>query len=171
MLTIVKQHGGFITVYSELTKGTSFTVYLPALADSIALPSGDNIDTFDGNGELILVVDDEAPIREIIKMSLEAHNYRVITACDGIDAFSVYAEHKLTVSLIILDLMMPSIDTATIIMTLKRMNPQVQIIAMSGLAPNQSIAAANPTNIQAFLAKPFTAHELLKVLHEVINRR
>jgi PAS domain S-box-containing protein len=170
VLTIVKQHGGFVTVYSELTKGTNFTVYLPTLADSNAPQSVDNIAAFDGNSELILVVDDEASIREIMKMSLEAHNYRVITACDGIDAFSVYAEHKQAVSLIILDLMMPTIDTATIIMTLKRMNPQVQIIAMSGLAPNQSIAS-DPTNIQAFLAKPFTAHELLQTLHEVINRQ
>jgi PAS domain S-box-containing protein len=170
VLTIVKQHGGFVTVYSELTKGTNFTVYLPALADSTAPESVDSVDALNGNGELILVVDDEAPIREIMKMSLEAHNYKVITACDGIDAFSVYAEHKPAVSLIILDLMMPTIDTATTIMTLKRMNPKVQMIAMSGLVPNQSITS-DPTNIQAFLAKPFTAHELLQTIYEVIHRQ
>ncbi len=167
VFTIVKQHGGFVTVYSELNKGTNFTVYLPALADSTALPPTESLDDFDGNGELILVVDDEASIREIMKMALEAHNYRVITACDGIDAFSVYAEHKAEVGLIILDLIMPTIDTTTIIMTLKRMNPQVQIIAMSGLAPNQSIAAYDPTTIQGFLAKPFTTHELLHTLYLV----
>jgi PAS domain S-box-containing protein len=171
VLTIVKQHGGFVTVYSELNKGTNFTVYLPALADSIAPQSAENLDDLDGNRELILVVDDEAAIREIMKVSLEAHNYRVITACDGIDAFSVYAEHKQAVRLIILDLMMPTIDTATIIMTLKRMNPQVQIIAMSGLAPNQAIAASDPTTIQGFLAKPFTTHELLNSLYQVIHQR
>jgi two-component system, cell cycle sensor histidine kinase and response regulator CckA len=171
VLTIVKQHGGFVTVYSELNKGTNFTVYLPALADSIAPQSAENLDDLDGNRELILVVDDEAAIREIMKVSLETHNYRVITACDGIDAFSVYAEHKQAVRLIILDLMMPSLDTSTIILTLKKMNPQVQIIAMSGLAPNQAIAASDPTTIQAFLAKPFTTHELLQRLHQVIHRQ
>ncbi len=171
VFTIVKQHGGFVTVYSELNQGTNFTVYLPALADSAIVQPTESLDDFDGNGELILVVDDEAAIREIMKVSLEAHNYRVITACDGIDAFSVYAEHKAEVCLIILDLMMPTIDTTTIIMTLKRMNPQVQIIAMSGLAPNPAVIAADSTTIQAFLAKPFTANELLQTLHQVIHRR
>jgi two-component system, cell cycle sensor histidine kinase and response regulator CckA len=102
-------------------------------------------------------------------MSLEAHNYRVITACDGIDAFSLYAEHKQDVSVVILDLMMPLLDTSTIMLTLERMNPQIKVIAMSGLALNQSIAAANSTSIKAFLAKPFTIHELLKTLHQVIS--
>ncbi len=171
VLTIVKQHGGFVTVYSELNKGTNFIIYLPALADSTAPQSAENLNDLDGNGELVLVVDDEASIREIMKMSLEAHNYRVITACDGIDAFSVYAEHKQAIRLIILDLMMPTIDTATIIMTLKRMNPQVQIIAMSGLAPNQSTTESNLSAIQAFLAKPFTIHELLQISYQVIHRQ
>jgi two-component system, cell cycle sensor histidine kinase and response regulator CckA len=170
VFTIVKQHGGFVTVYSELNKGTNFTVYLPALPDTNSPPSVDRSDAFDGDGELILVVDDEAPIREIMKMSLEAHNYQVITACDGIEAFSVYAEHKAAVSLIILDLMMPTIETSTIILTLKKMNPLVQIIAMSGLALNPAITASDPTMIQDFLAKPFTTDELLQSLHQVIHR-
>jgi two-component system, cell cycle sensor histidine kinase and response regulator CckA len=65
---------------------------------------------------------------------------------------------------------MPLLDTSTIILTLKKMNPQVQIIAMSGLAPNQAITASDPTMIQAFLAKPFTTHELLQSLHQIINK-
>jgi PAS domain S-box-containing protein len=170
VLTIVKQHGGFITVYSEPNKGTHFRVYLPALEGFDAPQSPEKLEALAGNGELILVVDDEAAIREITKISLETHNYQVITASDGIDAFSLYAEHKQAISVVILDLMMPLLNTSTIILTLKKMNPQVQIIAMSGLAPNQAITASDPTMIQAFLAKPFTTHELLQSLHQIIHR-
>jgi two-component system, cell cycle sensor histidine kinase and response regulator CckA len=170
VLTIVKQHGGFITVYSEPNKGTHFRVYLPALESFDAPQSSEKLEALAGNGELILVVDDEAAIREITKISLETHNYQVITASDGIDAFSLYAEHKQAISVVILDLMMPLLDTATIILTLKKMNPQVQIIALSGLAPNQAITASDPTMIHAFLAKPFTTHELLQSLHQIINK-
>jgi PAS domain S-box-containing protein len=167
-MTIVKQHSGFMTVYSELNVGTQFMVYLPALEGANTPLSLDNLEAIGGNGELILLVDDEASIREIVKISLETHNYQVITACDGIDAFSLYAEHKQEVSVVILDLMMPLLDTSTIMLTLERMNPRIKVIAMSGLALNQSIAAANSTRIKAFLAKPFTIHELLKTLHQII---
>jgi PAS domain S-box-containing protein len=170
VLTIVKQHGGFMTVYSERNKGSHFRVYLPAVESLDAPQSPENLEALAGNGELILVVDDEAAIREITKISLETHNYRVITANDGIDAFSLYAVHKQAISVVILDLMMPLLDTSTIILTLKKMNPQVQIIAMSGLAPNQTITASDPTIIQDFLAKPFTTHELLRSLHQIINK-
>jgi two-component system, cell cycle sensor histidine kinase and response regulator CckA len=167
VMTIVKQHDGFVTVYSEANMGTCFTVYLPALESVDIDQSPENLEVLAGNGELILVIDDEASIREITRVSLETHNYQVITACDGIDAFSVYAEHKREVSMIILDLMMPLLDTSTIIRTLRRMNPQVQIIAMSGLAPSQAIAQSEATAIQAFLQKPFTAYELLRAIHQV----
>jgi two-component system, cell cycle sensor histidine kinase and response regulator CckA len=167
VMTIVKQHDGFITVYSEANTGTCFTVYLPALESVDIDQSPESLEVLAGNGELILVIDDEASIREITRVSLETHNYQVITACDGIDAFSIYAEHKREVSMIILDLMMPLLDTSTIIRTLRRMNPQVQIIAMSGLAPSQAIAESEDTAIQAFLQKPFTAYELLRTIHRV----
>jgi PAS domain S-box-containing protein len=167
VMTIVKQHDGFITVYSEANRGTCFTVYLPALESVDIDQSPDNLEVLAGNGELILVIDDEASIREITRVTLETHNYQVITACDGIDAFSVYADHKQAVSVIILDLMMPLLDTSTIIRTLKRMNPQVQIIAMSGLAPNQAISEPESNAIQVFLQKPFTAYELLRAIHQV----
>ena len=119
----------------------------------------------------ILVVDDEASIREITKASLEAHHYRAITASDGIEAFALYAQNQSEISLVLLDMMMPILDTSTIIQTLQRINPQVKIIAMSGLAPNEAIATSHPTSIQAFLAKPFTAYELLQTLHQLIKTR
>jgi PAS domain S-box-containing protein len=164
VMGIVKSHLGFINVYSEVSKGTRFAVYLPAtnsseieLDNTIAVPPL-------GNGELILVVDDEVAIQEITQTTLEGHGYKVITANDGIEAIALYAEHKNDISVVLLDLMMPSLDSATIIRTLCKLNPQVQIIAMSGLESNESVTKTMSNDVQAFLAKPFTAPELLNLL-------
>jgi PAS domain S-box-containing protein len=171
VLTIVKGHGGFVTVYSELDVGTRFTVYFPALESAHGIQASESLEALAGNGELILVVDDEAAIREITKTSLEAHQYRAITASDGIEAFALYAQKHQEISIVLLDMMMPILDTPTIIRTLQKLNPQVQIIAMSGLTCNDAVfgsaVAADPTAIQAFLAKPFTAYELLQTLAQV----
>lgn len=166
VLSIVKGHGGFMMVYSQPNNGTRFIVYLPALEQLSPINPSENLENLDGNGELILIVDDEAAIREITKESLEAHNYRVITASDGIEAFAFYALHSAEINVVLLDLMMPILDTKTIVLTLQKMNPTVQIIAMSGLAPHEAIVS-DSNSIQAFLGKPFTVYELLKALSQV----
>jgi two-component system cell cycle sensor histidine kinase/response regulator CckA len=168
-LTIVKSHGGFINVYSELHKGTQFVLYLPALAASesavtqvvhSALPRG--------NGELILVVDDEAAIREITGATLESFGYRVLTASDGTEALALYAERKGEIALVLTDMVMPFMDGPATIRALQRMNPQVKIIAASGLA--QGVRANDaPIGVSMFLNKPFTAERLLKALAQVLK--
>ncbi len=163
VLGIVKSHHGFVNVYSEVDKGTRFKIYLPAV-------DGDEIDTVvqpelqSGQGELILVVDDEVAVQEITQATLEAHSYKAITANDGIEAIALYAEHKQEISVVLLDLMMPSLDSVTTIRTLCKLNPQVKIVAMSGLATNESITRTMNEGVQGFLAKPFTAPELLNLL-------
>jgi two-component system, cell cycle sensor histidine kinase and response regulator CckA len=163
VLGIVNSHHGWIDVESSLGKGTQFKVYLPATDTSVtelsldtALPSG--------QGELILVVDDEVAIQEITKATLEVHGYRAMTASDGIEAIALYAEHKQEIGVVLMDMMMPSLDSATIIRTLYKLNPQVQIIAMSGLATNEAVQRTMSEGVKAFLAKPFTAVELLNLL-------
>jgi two-component system, cell cycle sensor histidine kinase and response regulator CckA len=168
---IVKSHRGFIDVFSEVESGTRFKVFLPAI-DIVAVESintdTDSITTESklpmGQSELILVVDDEVAVQEITQVTLEVHGYRVLTASDGIEAIAVYAEHKHEISVILLDMMMPSLDSATTIRTLRKLNPQVQIIAMSGLATNEAITRTMNEGVKAFLAKPFTADELLSLL-------
>jgi PAS domain S-box-containing protein len=163
---IIKSHGGFMNVYSEVNRGTRFKIYFPAIAGTVAPPS-ENLTTFKGNDELVLVVDDEASVREITKATLEAYNYRVLTASDGVEAMTTYAQHQPEIRIVLLDLMMPTVDGLTAIRALQKMNPHVLIVAMSGLAANGAVAQAASAGIQHFLAKPFTAQELLQILHIV----
>jgi two-component system, cell cycle sensor histidine kinase and response regulator CckA len=168
---IIKSHRGFIDVLSEVGVGTRFKVFLPAI-DIVAVESvaANTNAAFMvpklpmGQSELILVVDDEVAIREITQVTLEVHGYRVVTASDGIEAIALYAEHKHEISVILLDMMMPSLDSATTIRTLRKLNSQVKIIAMSGLATNEAITRTMNEGVKAFLAKPFTADELLNLL-------
>jgi two-component system, cell cycle sensor histidine kinase and response regulator CckA len=168
---IIKSHRGFIDVLSEVGVGTRFKVFLPAI-DIVAVESvaANTNAAFMvpklpmGQSELILVVDDEVAVREITQVTLEVHGYRVVTASDGIEAIALYAEHKHEISVILLDMMMPSLDSATTIRTLRKLNSQVKIIAMSGLATNEAITRTMNEGVKAFLAKPFTADELLNLL-------
>jgi PAS domain S-box-containing protein len=163
VLGIVKSHHGFINVYSELNKGTRFKVYFPA-TDSQPLAPIVLPELQLGNGELILVVDDELAVLEVTQATLESHGYKTLIAKDGIEAIAAYAEHKRDISVVVLDLMMPSLDAVTTIRTLHKLNPQVQIIAMSGLATNEALTKTVNEGVKAFLAKPFTALELLNVV-------
>jgi CheY-like chemotaxis protein len=120
-----------------------------------------------GNGELILVVDDEVSVRDVTKASLLNYNYRVLNASDGIEAFSLYAQHKNEISLVLMDMQMPSMDGLNAIRVLQQMNPSIKIIAISGLASNLKLLKASGIGVQAFLLKPYTIKELLNTIKQV----
>lgn len=115
-----------------------------------------------------MVVDDEAYIREITKNSLLSHNYRILTANDGSEAFSLYVQHKHEIAIILIDIQMPSIDGFKAIQVLQRMKPDVKIIAMSGIDSNRQLLEANNIKVEAFLCKPYTLGELLEHIKAVI---
>ncbi|MGH8752081.1 MAG: AAA family ATPase, partial [Burkholderiales bacterium] len=133
---IVKGHGGFFTVYSEPGKGSKFKVYLPALQSSAAREAEEKRELPAGNGELILVIDDEGAIREVTKTTLEAHGYQVLTAGDGTEALALYAKRNDAIKVVLTDLMMPYMDGAATVRALEKMNPQVKIILSSGMPAN-----------------------------------
>jgi CheY-like chemotaxis protein len=168
VISIIKGHGGFVNVYSEIGKGTKFKVYLPAVKDDETQPV-ENIELPTGNGELILAVDDETAIREITKMLLEEYGYRVLTASNGLEAVALYTQHKDDISVVLLDMMMPSMDGPSAIRQLQKINPLVKIIATSGLAFNVMVAEAANLGVKTFLSKPFTTEELLETISGVFS--
>jgi PAS domain S-box-containing protein len=169
-LAIVRSHEGFINLYSEVGNGTTFRIYIPATGTtSTVAAASEEADLPMGNGELILIIDDEASIREITKETLQAHGYRVVTANDGAEGVAVFAENKKRILAVITDIIMPVMDGTAAILALKKINPDVKIIAASGLTTKGQITALSDSNVQAFLTKPYTAEKLLKTLAEVLR--
>jgi two-component system, cell cycle sensor histidine kinase and response regulator CckA len=170
VLGIIRSHGGFVQVDSEVGKGTQFKVYLPVTraGETDLTPTGHH-ELPKGHGELILVVDDEDSIREITKASLEKNAYRVLVAKDGIEAIALYSQHKQEISAVLIDMMMPTMDGPTTIRVLQKINPQVKIIGVSGLLSNHKMLGVVNSSVKKFLPKPYTSNELLKNLQAVLN--
>jgi PAS domain S-box-containing protein len=163
---IIKAHGGAINVNSEVGQGSSFQLYLPTVdsqeADSQSLVQ----EQYDGKKKLILVVDDEISVREITKESLLAYNYNVIEASDGVEAIAIYAKQQETIDAVLIDMMMPNLDTPSTIRALRRIYPSVKIVAMSGLATNQEVVKSS--GVKDFLTKPFTTEDMLQTLENIL---
>lgn len=168
VMTIVKSHGGFITAESQVNRGTTFTVYLPATTHQAKAIAAEDPALPTGQDELILVVDDESAIREITKTSLEAFAYQVVTAKDGIEAIAVYAQQPQSIKAVVIDMMMPVMDGPTTIRTLQKMNPDLKVVAVSGLMESEQLGAV-VNQVDAFLTKPFTAKQLLQTLDQVLH--
>lgn len=170
VLGIIKSHGGFLDVMSEVDHGSQFKVYLPATEVAVPKPI-DSLDLLAGHGELVLIVDDEPAICEITQTTLEAYNYRVITAPDGISAIALLAEHKDEVYSVLMDLMMPNMDGLSAVPVMRRISPNLRIIATSGLNSTDAAAQAEQRGFQGFLPKPFAAQELLQILRSQPSNR
>ena len=165
--SIVEGHGGFINVYSVPGKGSSFKIYIPAAPPGTLAAAANEQETIPmGGGELVLVVDDEAAIREITQQILETTGYRAVVASNGTEAIARYQEKKGQIKAIITDLMMPSMDGADLVRAVRAVDTEVRIIAMSGLIGEKD--RPETSGVDRFLVKPFTTETLLQTLRDVL---
>ncbi len=170
-LTIIKSHGGFINVYSEPGKGSKFSIYFPS-AETASEPPADAETTLPlGNGELILVVDDEENIRNVAAATLDTFGYRSITAVAGTDALAVFSQHRDEVALVLTDMAMPYMDGMALIRALRKMGPDIKIVAMSGLFSEGQSDELAALGVGGMISKPYSAETLLNTLDELFRSR
>lgn len=170
---IARAHGGFVTADSEVQRGSRFRIYLPAISGSPSSEKPQPRRSFArGNGECVLLVDDEASFREITQVTLEKYGYRVITACDGSEGMTLYMRHRQEIQLVLTDIVMPVMDGAALIRSLHKMGAPVRYLAVSGLLEREKVmvATAAPGVQVDFLPKPFVTEKLLAAVREALQR-
>lgn len=169
-LMIVKGHGGFLNVYSEVDKGSRFSIYLPAVLTEAERNAGESEAELPmGAGQLVLVVDDEEPIRDVSRATLEGYGYKVITAADGAQAKSIFDQRRGEIDLILTDMAMPVMGGAELIALVKAAEPSQRIVAMSGMIGQAQSDEIEAAGVGTLLPKPFTAEKLLKTVDQALR--
>jgi PAS domain S-box-containing protein len=168
--SIVKGCGGFVTVFSELNVGTTIKVYLPAVTGGAEAPPEEiPAEVRTGNGECILLIDDEHSIVNVTREILEMSGYTVITAFNGKEGLAVYENNKHRIALVLTDIMMPLMDGYTLMTALRAIAPNVKIIAASGLPINVGAVQPAIATANAFLNKPYSVEKLLTIIYNVVH--
>ncbi len=165
---VVKNHGGFEKVTSEPGKGTTFKIYFPAGDKVKSTPKTVSKKPAHGN-ELILVVDDEEPIRMFVKDVLESYNYKVLLAENGAEAVSIFEKNKDKIDLVILDMVMPKMGGLQTFIKLKMLNPKVKAFLSSGYSPDGQAAEILERGVNGFLQKPYEMNDLLFKVRDVLD--
>ena len=169
VIGIVKSHGGFLTVQSELGVGTTFSVFLPAAQDAKeGKGEKEEAPLAGGSGELVLVVDDEPPIREALVRTLTANGYRAYTAEDGSDALALYFQRRSEINVVLTDIAMGQMDGVTLVRSLRKIDPHVRVIASSGQFQKENMVVLESLGVRTFLDKPYTAEKLLRAMKSAL---
>ncbi len=167
---VVKQSGGGIYVYSEPGRGSTFKIYLPACAAEGAEAESDGADAQARRGtETIMVVEDDAGVRELVRLMLEANGYEVLAVEDAAEAMSVCTENPERVHLLLTDVVMPGMNGRMLAERLGEVSPLMRVLFMSGYSDEAVHRHGQITDNAAFLEKPFTERALAHKVREVLD--
>lgn len=168
---IIKLHKGFISVYSEIDKGTIFNVYLPALPEEILEEKKHPVseEPLKGDG-LILVVEDEPIMRRVAAKILGSSGYDVIVAQDGAEAIPLFKKHHQDIRLVLLDMLMPKKSGKEAYIEMRKINPGLKVLLNSGFRRDEMIEEVMKLGVSDFLEKPYTKQQLLRAIHNILNR-
>ncbi len=165
---IVKSHEGFFDVHSEPGAGSTFEIFIPAATsvrqEAVSAPAI----SAGGADELILVVDDEQPIRDMVATILKRNGYRTVTAVNGAEAVTVYAENASEIRAVLTDVMMPGLNGVELCRSLRSIDAHVPIIASTGNGEASQASELRTLNVNRLLSKPYRSSELLATLHEAL---
>jgi CheY-like chemotaxis protein len=170
IVRIVRNHGGFVSVKSEVGSGTSFEIYLPraeAVPAGAETPLARPSSVKPGHGELILFVDDDRSVREMVAPTLLEQGYRVLAASNGAEALALFRQHEREVRLILADVVMPVMDGLELSEKLHSQLPDLPVILMSGTF--EASKEALPSGAANFLIKPFRLEQLLAVIDRALH--
>jgi CheY-like chemotaxis protein len=167
---IIKQHEGFINVYSEPGSGTTFKIYLPVISsDSRLEETTHEKETLARGAETILLAEDDVSVRELVAIVLKQQGYTVIKAVDGKDAVKKFMENRETIQLLISDLIMPNMDGKAAYDEMKVWQPGLKAIFMSGYAHDIIRQTMSLDNAVALITKPITPYALLKKIRGLLD--
>jgi len=166
---IIKNHNGFIDVYSEKGEGTTFNIYLPA-SEKQAVKEKEIDEELVSGTETILFVDDEDMIIEVAQGVVESLGYNVLTARGGKEAIEVYKNNQHKIDMVILDMIMPQMDGGEVFDKLKKINPDIKALLSSGYSINGQATEILDRGCNGFIQKPFNMADLSKKIREILDQ-